>query len=185
MVTNINLVAPESEKKSVLTGKTALLTSIVFLILTIGAYGVLSYIGNSYSKQKKQIESEIAAGRAKISGTAYTSLADFQERLALLGQVADEHVFMDLFLKNFSRYIIPEVVLKEIAFGSSGNDLSIRGSATSFETLAREMILLKSFPGADSVQFKSGSEKTEVTTGQNGVSFEINLKLNNTALKNK
>jgi Tfp pilus assembly protein PilN len=183
MVTNINLAAPENEKKTMLTGKAALVLSILLVLLTLFVFGAVSYFKNSYSVQAAQAESDINKEKAIMSGKTYSELFDFQERLTLLDGVLGNHSYWDSFLKNFSQYIIPDVHLTGLTFNDKDKTLNIKGIASNFEVLSREIILLKSYPGADSIEFKNASESTQSGDGQSGVSFELNIKTNPSVLK--
>lgn len=183
MVTNINLAAPDTEKKSPLTGKSALSLAILLVIVVFGAYGVILYFKNSYSKQNQEIEKAIGEEKNKMAGENYANLYDFQERLILLDGVIGDHPKWDVFLKDFSRYLIPEVYLTSLAYDEKEGNLDIQGFASGFEALSREMILLKSYPGAGSVEFKKSSERAASENSQGGVEFEIGIKVNDSVFK--
>jgi Tfp pilus assembly protein PilN len=183
MVTNINLAAPETEKKTMLTGKSTLTLSIFLVLLTLLVFGTVSYFKSRYSAQVARTESDIAQEKSKISGTTYSDLFDFQGRLTLLNGVLGNHSYWDNFLRNFSQYVIPDVRLTNLSFSEKDTTLNIKGIASNFEVLSREIILLKSYPGADSVEFKSATENTTSGGGQGGVGFELNIKTNPSVFK--
>ncbi|MFA5926318.1 MAG: PilN domain-containing protein [Parcubacteria group bacterium] len=183
MVTNINLVAPESENKSPLTGKSALTFSILLIVVVFLAYGAILYFGNSYSKQNSEVQRSITQEKAKMAGQTYSDLYDFQERLILLDKVTNDHAYWDRFFRDFSRYFIPEVRLTDFSFDEKEGILDVKGIAANFEMLSREVILLKSYPGSESVEFKNSSEKTSGENGQGGVEFDVTVKLNDSVLK--
>jgi len=185
MVTNINLAAPEAKsEKTLLTGKLALVLAVLLVLLTLLVFGAILYFKNSYSSQAGQIESDIKQEKAKMSTATYSDLFDYQERLTLLDGVLNGHGYWDSFLKNFSQYVIPDVHLTSLSLDKKDMALNLKGVASNFDVLSREIILLKSYPGIDSVEFKNASEGTAASGGgQNGVNFELNIKTNQSVLK--
>lgn len=183
MVTNINLVAPEAKDKSLITRKSTLILSISAVLLVLVVFGAVLYFKNSYSTQVEQTEKDIAQEKSKLTGNTYSDLFYFQERLALLDDILGNHSYWDIFLKNFSKYVIPNVRLTSLSFDNKDMKIGINGIASNFEVLSREMILLKSYPGADSVEFKSATENIASEGGQSGVNFELDIKTNQSVFK--
>ena len=183
MVTNINLAAPEVKSKTLLTGKSTLTLSIALVLLTLLVFGAVLYFKNSYGAQAGQTESDMKKEKSKMSGTTYSDLFDFQKRLILLDGVLGSHSYWDSFLRNFSQYVIPDVRLTSLSFDEKEKTLNLKGIASNFEVLSREIILLKSYPGADSVEFKNATEGTTSGGGQSGVNFELNIKTNQSVFK--
>jgi hypothetical protein len=179
MVTNINLSAPETErKKTLLTGKLSLMLSVFLVLFSIVVFGAILYFKNSYSAQARQLESEINIERSKTSSATYSDLFDFQERLTLLDGVLGDHGYWDSFLKNFSQYILPDVRLGKLSFNKDNKAIDISGTASSFDNLSREIMLLRSYPGAESVEFRGANDG-----GSSGVSFDLSIKVNQSVLK--
>ncbi len=183
MVTNINLAAPDAGRKPSLTGKSTLVVAISLLAIVAAIYGGILYLKDNYSNQNKEIKSEIEREKSKMAGTDYMDLFDFQERLTLLSGVIDDHSSFDIFLKDFSRYFIPEVYLVNLSFDNEKGTLELDGSASSLEALSREMMLLKSYPGTESLEFKSSTEKAASEESPGGVDFKLSLQINKSVLK--
>lgn len=181
MVTNINLVSSESEKKASLTGKTTLILSALLLLLTIGIFAAVSFLSNYYLREKEQVESQIQTESAKISGPEYAEMADFQERLNLVDKILGDHIYFDSCLKNFSKYILPEVRLTEFNWKGEGNEIAVSGITTNFDTLSRELILLKNSPIIQSVEFKNAMESLSAE-GQSEITFGLTAKMKKEAL---
>ena len=176
MVTNINFAAPEGGKKISFSGKTSLILSGLLLVAVVGVYVTLSFLSVYYSKQEREVESQIQSESAKISGVAFAELADFQERLNLLDKILGDHLYFDGYLRNFSKYILPEVRLTDFSWKSSGNEIILSGVAVNFDVLSRQLILLKNSPIVQSVEFKSATGSSGVE-GQSGVIFKLSTKL--------
>jgi Tfp pilus assembly protein PilN len=175
MVTNINLASPESESKPKLTGKTTLVLSISLLVVTVVVYLALNFVSTRYAGQKTKIENQIAQETAKIGGAEFSDIADFQVRLDTLKKITDEHVRLDLFLRDFSKFVLPEVRVGSLAWEYEKNSLSVSGSTPNFDVLTREIILLKSSPLVQSVEFNGGDAGSEA--GQNNVTFSLSIKI--------
>lgn len=181
MVTNINLVSPESGKKVSLTGKTTLILSVLLLLLTIGIYVAVRFLSNYYLREKNQVENQIQEESAKISGLEYAELADFQERLNLAENILGDHAYFDSYLKNFSKYVLSDVRLTSLDWKDRGGEVAILGMAANFDALSRELILLKNSPMIQSVEFKNATESSS-TEGQSGVKFDLTAKIKKEAL---
>src|SRR4030042_4448625 len=178
MTTSINLVSPENEDKRKFTGKTALFISVGLVIVILGAYGVISIFGRKYSSEQKNLEAQIQDEKTKISGPAYASVADFQERLNLLEKIIADHPYWSDYVKDFSRYLLPDVRLSSFSGSLGEGKISIKGVAPSYEALSRQIILLQKFPGAKSVEFKDSS-----AADQGGIDFGLEITVNGEAFK--
>jgi Tfp pilus assembly protein PilN len=176
MVTNINLAAPEGEKKTLLTGKTSLVLSVVLLLITVGAYVGVIFLSGYYLGKKNQIENQVQTEKARISGPEYAEVSDFQERLNLLDKVLEDHVYFDNYVKSFSKYILPETRLSSFEWKGDTSEITIAGTTTNFDTLSKELILLKNSPIVQSVEFKSATE-SKSAEGQSGVTFGLTAKI--------
>jgi hypothetical protein len=183
MATNINLVVQETENKTLLTGKSALVLSIVLVLVTLLAYGAVLFFKGRYVAQAALLDNSIAQERLTMSGPAYTDLFDFQERLTLLNGVLDNHGYWDSFLRDFSKYIIPDVHLTNLSFDEGSGTLKLQGVALNMEVLSREAILLKDYPGAESVEFNSAVESAGGADGESGVIFMLDIKTNPSVFK--
>lgn len=181
MVSNINLVSSEGEKKAGFSGKASLVTSVALLALVILGYTGLKILSSSYAKEKGAVETQIQSEKAKMSGPEYAELADFQERLVLLEQIIGDHSAYDSYLKNFSKYVMPGVRVSNLDWKNGGGELSISGIAANFDTLSRQLILFKNSPIIQSVEFKNAAES--LNEGSSGVKFTMTLKINKESLK--
>jgi Tfp pilus assembly protein PilN len=180
MVTNINFTTPEDKEKIGFSGKISLILSGLLLVLALGIYAVISLFSASYAKQEKETESQIQSENAKIAGAEFTESADFQQRLNLLDKVLEDHFSFDSQLKNFSKYILPEVRLTDFSWEEGENKIVFSGTAPNFDVLSRQLILLKNAPIVQSVEFKK-TDQSASTEEQKGmlVSFGISVRLKN------
>ena len=187
MVTNINLSSPEVAEKRSLTGKSALILSVVLFVIVMAAYAAVFFLEKSYANQEKEIEAAIIEKQSEIQGPAFTDALDFQERLNLLDKVVDDHSYWDGLFVKMGSYIIPEVRLDKFSGtkdGAGGGLVEISGIATSMDALSRELILLKSFPGVDSFEFKQAGEKvSQASDKPGGISFGASLKMNKSSFQ--
>ncbi|MDD5489557.1 MAG: PilN domain-containing protein [Candidatus Moranbacteria bacterium] len=181
MVTNINLAAPERQNKINLSGKASLVLSVLLLVVVVGVYAVIVFISSRTLNQEKQIESQIQAESAKISGPEFAEMADFQDRLSLIDKILGDHIYFDGYVKNFSKYILPEVRLTSLGWKDDGSEISVSGTAPNFDALSRELILLKNSPIVQSVEFNSATE-AKGQEGQSGVTFSLMAKIKKEAL---
>ena len=166
-----------------MTGKAALILSFVLLVLVATAYAAVIFLKGRYASQGKAIDAAIVEKKSEISGTAFSDVIDFQEKLNLLDKVVDDHSYWDGLLVKMGSYIIPEVRLDKLSGkkdGAGGGLVEISGAATSLDALARELILLKSFPGLDSFEFKQAGQGTGQ---QGGISFSASLKMNKSSFQ--
>jgi len=184
MVTNINLVAPEEEKKTALSGRTTMALSFSLLLAVLAIWLILAQISRAYQSQQTSIENQIQQEKNKISGQDYAVLADFQQKVNLLNRIIPDHSYFDVYLRNFSQYLLPEVSLVSLKWDSSGDKVTLQGSAPSFDALSKAMILLKKYPNLASIELKNASE-APAQNGSVGISFEINAVVNKTAYDKK
>src|SRR4030042_6788994 len=105
MVTNINLSSEEAVKEKKFTGKPALFISVFILLAVIGVYFSFQYLKNRHIVRKEGMDSQIAGEEAKVKGTEYLDIIDFQERLTLLDQMIDDHFYWDSFLQKISHLL--------------------------------------------------------------------------------
>lgn len=183
MVTNINLSSPEVVEKRSLTGKSALTLSAVLLVIVAASYVAVFFLKGSYANREKEIDAAIAEKQAEIQSPTFTDALDFQERLNLLDKVADDHSYWDGLFVKMGNYILPEVRLNKFSGtkdGVGGGIVEISGIAVSMDALSRELILLKSFPGVDSFEFKQAGQGADQ---QGGISFEATLKMNKSSFQ--
>lgn len=178
MVTNINLVSPEGEEKRKFSGKLALFISVGLVVVILVAYGAISIFNRKFSSEQKNLDIQIQDEKTRISGTTYASIADFQERLNLLEKIIADHPYWNDYVKNFSRYLLPDVRLSSFSGSLGEGKISIKGVAPSYEVLSRQIILLQKFPGAKSVEFKNSSGAT-----QGGIDFGLEITVNEEAFK--
>jgi len=184
MVTNINLVAPEEEKKTALSGKTTIVLSFSLLLAVLAVWLVLAQISRGYQSQQISTENQIQQEKNKISGQDYAALADFQERVDLLNRIIPDHSYFDVYLRNFSQYLLPGVSLINFKWDSSGDKVTLQGTSPSFDSLSKALILLKKYPNLASVELKNASEALS-QNGSVGISFEIDAVVNKTAYNKK
>jgi hypothetical protein len=186
MTSNINLTSPETIEKKSFTGKPALIFSSLLLVAMFVLLFALIFLKSRYVVQGKEIETEITQEQEKIKGPIFADVLDFQGKLNLLDKAIDDHGYWDTLLKKMGSYVIPEVRFENLSGerdSSGGGLIDIKGAATNLDALSRELILLKSFPDADSLEFKGASEKSGQSEGQSGVSFDASLKIKKSAFQ--
>ncbi len=187
MVTNINLSSPEVAEKRTLTGKSALILSIVLLAIVAAAYAAIIFLKSRYESQEKKVSAAIAEKQGEMKGSSFSDALDFQERLNLLDKVVDDHPYWDGLFVKMGSYMIPEVRLDKFSGtkdGAGGGLVEITGTAANMDALSRELILLKDLPGIDSFEFKQAGEKVvQGTDQQSGILFSVDLKMNQSAFQ--
>jgi hypothetical protein len=179
MVSNINLVSSEVEKKDAFSGKKILVLSAVILILVFVLLFVILLLKGRYLSEKEQVSLQVAQQKSLLSGKEYADVVDFQSRLNLIEKVADDHAYWDGFLKKMSGYIIPDTRLSSFSgkIGSAGSAVvEVEGNATNMETASRGLILLKDIPGS-TFEFKSIGENSGQAGEEKGFSFDGSLKI--------
>ncbi len=182
MATNINFSSPEVMEGRSFSGKSALIIAVALLAFVTLTYAGLIFMGSRYAAQQKEVEAEIIQEQNKAKGPEFTDALDFQDRLNLLEKTIGDHSYWDGLLVKMGSYVIPEVRLESFSGKTDplgGGEIEISGVANSLDALSRELILLKDFPGLDSLEFKGASERTE----QGGISFSASLKVNNSVFQ--
>lgn len=186
MVTNINLSSPEAAEKKSFTGKSTLILSVLLVLVVFAVFLALVFTKNRYVSQEKNVLAEISREQSKVNGTEFSEMLDFQSRLNLLDRAVADHPYWDNLLVKMGSYVIPEVRFEKFSANINSDgaaSVEISGLAANLDALSRELILLKDFPGLDSLEFKNAgnSPQTEGQTG--GIFFEANLKINKSAFQ--
>lgn len=181
MVTNINLSSPEDEKKPALTGKATLVVSGVLLVVAISTYGFFAIAQDKNTKEAEQIKSEIEQKKKDLSDSDYAEVADFQERLNLLDKTLSSRFSWSGFILELSKFVLPEVRLDSFSPEEGKDDLPIKGKASSYENVVREINLLKKVSGVESVELKDVYDARSTEGQQAGVAFSAVIKLNKKA----
>lgn len=182
MTTNINLSSTESSEKKPATGKLALVLSLALLLVAFSVLFALVFFKSRYNGQIMQTENEIAQEQSKLKDASYADMMNFQEGLNLLDEVIGDHAYWDRLLVNIAPYVIGEVRFESFSGkinSEGGAVVEVKGTAASLEALSRELILLKNFPGLDSLEFK----ETSANISQSGVQFGMDLKVNKKAFE--
>ena len=186
MVTNIDLSSPEVAEKRSITGKSALIFSVLLLVFVLAAYLVVFFLKSKYSASDKAISDEISQEQNKANGATFSDIIDFQGRLDSAGKIIDDHAYWDSMAKRMSGYVIPEVKLTKFAGkkdSTGAGTIDISGIASSLDALSRELILLKDFPNLDSLEFKNAGESQGQTGQPSGINFDASLKLDKSAFQ--
>jgi hypothetical protein len=186
MVSNINLTSPEATEKKSLTGKPALIFSSLLLVAIFAILFGLVFLKSRYVVQGQETDTKITQEQEKIKGPIFADVLDFQGRLNLLDKAIDDHGYWDTLLKKMGSYVIPEVRFENLSGTrdlSGGGLIDIKGTTANLDSLSRELILLKSFPDADSLEFKGASETSGQGEGQSGISFNASLKIKKSAFQ--
>jgi len=183
MATNINLSSSEEIEKKSMTGKTALVASALILVIVFGAQGAIMFLKSQTAGRQQTVESEITAEQAKLRNPDYSDMTDFQARLDLADKAVVDHGYWNNLLVKMSPYLIPEVRLTRFSGKmEAGGDAAVEigGVAASLDALSRELLLLKTFPELNSLEFKGATAVAE--EGRSGINFNASLKIKKSAL---
>jgi hypothetical protein len=186
MVTNIDLSSPEVVEKKSLTGKSALIFSVLLLVVVFAIFLALTFLRSKYSADDKMITDQISQEQSKANGPTFADIVDFQGRLDSAGKIIDDHAYWDSMAKRMSSYVIPEVKLTKFAGkkdATGAGTIDISGVASNLDALSRELILLKDFPNLDSLEFKNAGENQGQTGQSGGIKFDASLRVNKAAFQ--
>lgn len=181
MVTNINLSSAETTEKKSITGKSALVFSVVILVVVFASLFTVMFFKSRYETQGKSAADQIAQEQSKINGAEFAEIFDFQTRLNLLDKAIDDHAYWDSLLVRLSSYVIPEVRLEKFSGKESGDgtgSIEINGVAANMDALSRQLILFKDFPDLVSLEFNQAGEKMAQEGQSAGIAFDATLKIN-------
>jgi hypothetical protein len=186
MASNIDLASPEMAEKKSISGKSALVFSVFLLVIVFAIFLVLTFLKSKYSADDKAISDQISQEQSKISGATFADIFDFQARLDSAGKIIDDHAYWDSTAKRMSSYVIPEVKLTSFSGkkdSTGSGTIEISGIASNLDALSRELILLKDFPGLDSLEFKNAGESQGQADQPGGIKFDASLKMNKSAFQ--
>ncbi len=179
----INFSSGEIKKERLaVSGKISLIISLTVILIVIATYLVLAILNKSEIAKKEKLENLYSETKFGFENNPqYVEMVNFQNKLKILSQIAGDHFYWNNFLSEISQYILPEVYLKEISAGSG--KVSMKGLATNFEAITKQLQLLQSYSGVESVELIRAAENTGQTEG--GITFEIDVIPAKSTLVNK
>jgi len=179
---DVNLIPEDLAKKPELDFSKRLFTSgviiFVFILLIAGGYLGISYYQFKITRQIKGLEVEIVALNQQISKHEETRLAalELQERLGVIHQLLEDHVYWTEFFDLLEGYTINEVYYTN--FSMAGRDkLSISAIGKDYNSVAKQLVAFQDATDfVKSVRIDAASAEVSQEDGSySGVSFNINL----------
>jgi|GEM_PF-1697578 hypothetical protein len=145
---------------------------VVLFLVTLAAWGGTWWYTKTYDDKISQLESMIAQDTTKLSGKRADRVADFSNRLTLIGQNLDAAVDTSSILGELEQNMVPEVRLTMYEYNRNDRIVSISGVTSSFRYLAAQVISLKK--DSSFSQVKVG----DVSSDENGlIKFSVTADL--------
>lgn len=158
--------------------------SVVITILLVAIVFAGAFIYESKSKDMVNKEIQINNVLGETIKT-YKSLADedskLREKIDVISALLESHISWKIFLKNLEEETIPEVTYNDMSVSTSGV-LSISAVAKDYTSLARQMVVFQETDWIESIDITSAHFQEVTTSGQGGVAFNIQIKIDNNIL---
>ncbi len=119
---------------------------VVILLLSIAAWGGISFYEKKLMAEVDGIASEVAAKRGAFSGADVDDVADFQFRLEILKNGLKERVSPAGMLGSVEGLLLPGIRLTEYSFDAKEKTVSLTGEADALGTVAKQLVLIKRMP---------------------------------------
>lgn len=173
---NINLATEDFGSQSAYSYKRGVFVLSLLLVMAILVYLGLLFWQNHLEKQLNENISGTIADQYNQAEKQFSQspnsrrVIDFQNRLQAAGKVfsADKPLLDNL--SKIESLMIPGVYLDSLNFDASGKNLTVDGTANSFNNLAKQIL---SFKEAKS---NNGGEYFSVTTGKTSVDKDGKIK---------
>lgn len=131
-----------AEKKS-LSDK-GLIGAFVILLLVAGGWGGLRWYMQTLDDRIAFLEETLANNANRLEGENADRVADFNNRLILIGEGIDNAAEPKEILEQLERLTVPDVVLTKYEYNRQDHVMFIGGVTDNFKYLAQEILSLKS-----------------------------------------
>lgn len=128
---------------------------VVILLLTLAAWGGISFYEKKLVAEVDGIASEIASKRGAFFGADVDDVADFQFRLDILKAGMNDRVSPAGMLGSVEELLLPGIRLTEYSFDAAKKEVVLDGDADTLGTIAKQMVLIKRMPGFSNLSVKS------------------------------
>lgn len=181
-VLDVNLIPSDMAKRPELELKAKAIKSsvaiFVTILLIIGTYLGITWYQLKIAQEIKSIEGQIKDYDGKIAAQEKEKNAalDLQQRLVLVKQLFDNHVYWTKFFALLEKYTSAEVYYTN--FSMVGQDkLVISAVGKDYQSVARQLVAFQNANDfVKSVRIDSASARIDSETGKfDGVNFNVNL----------
>lgn len=157
-----------AEKKSFFDQ--GLIWGSVVLFLVAGAWGGLRWYMTTLDDKVAALEEELTSNASRLEGKSADRIADFNDRLTLIGTGLDSAAEPRVILEQMERLMVPEVVLTKYEYDKKERTISIGGLTDNFKFLAQEILSLKS-----EAAFSEVKVDTIARTKDGKIAFELKV----------
>ncbi|MBU1349177.1 hypothetical protein KJ781_03875 [Patescibacteria group bacterium] len=158
---------------------TLVLTSIVFLMLLGGGYGVLWWQGDRATANLADVKAQIADvdARAKEKQEMWTQYKDLEPRLKAVSVLLGTHMNPTKVFYALEQWTVPDVSYSSFTLTPDGR-VTLAATAASFESAAQQVVALRDSGIAKDVSAMGYQAMYDETTGVlKTVGFQINMTL--------
>jgi len=145
---------------------TLAVSTVLFILVIGGGYWLLSTRVNEANGTLAALNAELDIARAEIrtKETTWSTYRDLERRLTTLNTLLNSHMVMTRTLDFLEKSTVPEVYYQSATFSPDGL-ISLDAIADSFESAARQMVVLERHPAvkyAEALSFSAlaGSDNT-------------------------
>lgn len=154
------------------------LTDIVFyialflLMATVLAYFGIRYFDGKTAERYKEVQTQIAAKETPAVKEKERAIISYRDKLADYAAILDNHILASNAFSFLEKSTHPQIVFSWFSLDRGGAMLSLSGTASNFESLGQQILLLEGNESAASVVLK----KVSLVKG-GGVEFQLDIML--------
>ncbi len=146
------------------------------------AFGGLHLWRIQLDKQTAAIDTQIESvkNRILLYNDQEPEMSALGNRVELVAQLLNKHVYLTNFFKLLEKYTLPDVYYDGASVSASATSITLSAHGSSFETISRELQLM-GLPEAQEFVTKATISNAQLTKNEDGVdqvNFNIELNLN-------
>ena len=155
-------------------------TAFVALLLVAVAYLGITWYQLRIAREIRNLEQEIVELNDAIKNFEQQRRAalSLQDRLRLVRELLNNHIYWTKFFAMLEKYTLPEVYFTSFAM-SGTEDLTLSAETDGYRSVARQLVVLQQAPDfVEKVDINSAAANYSFETGElRSVAFTISLKL--------
>lgn len=173
-MSNINLTAYETEKKS-LSFDSTLLVVFLGLVLVLALYGGLLFYKSYLENKILETKDAYSSYQQKFSGDQAKKVVDFQKRLDISTGLVKRGVDTVGILTTVEKNMVPGVSLASYEYNDESKNITLTGETDNYDLVAKQIFSFKKSEDFSGISAGSTTYDTETSK----INFTINLQLKN------
>lgn len=145
--------------------------SIIFLILSIASYFLLSNFQKKASKISEDLEIQISSQIGPEEEGKISELKEWRPKIEDYGALLNQHQISSNAFPFLEKLTYPKVWFTDFSLNSETQTLQLQGIAQSFKVLGEQLSVLKNDENIEKVDLAS------ISLGEEGINFSFDISL--------